>query len=91
MYDDNPKLFIAPLGTDGAESLKGSHRMGDGPIFLKTSPPHSLMTTYRRKLLSDPSRWTVPLNMTSTHKLPLRLFSIFFLVSVVSFEESASG
>jgi hypothetical protein len=26
--------------------------MGDGPIFLKTSAPPSLMTTYRMNLLS---------------------------------------
>ncbi len=28
------------------------NRMGDGLIFLKTSVPHSLMTTYRTNLLS---------------------------------------
>jgi hypothetical protein len=30
--------------------FKGSHRMGDGPIFLKTSAPLSLMKTYRMNL-----------------------------------------
>jgi hypothetical protein len=33
-------------------TLQGSHRMGDGPIFLKTSTPHSFMTTYRINQLS---------------------------------------
>jgi hypothetical protein len=28
-----------------AESLTGCHRMGDGPIFLKTFSPLSLVTT----------------------------------------------
>jgi hypothetical protein len=28
---------------DGAVTFKGSHRMGDGPIFLKISAPHSLV------------------------------------------------
>jgi hypothetical protein len=37
---------------DGAESLKVSHRMGDGPILLKTSALTSLMTTYRMNLFS---------------------------------------
>jgi hypothetical protein len=36
----------------GAGPLTGSNRMGDGRIVLKTSAPHSLMTTYRIKLLS---------------------------------------
>jgi hypothetical protein len=44
-------------------TLKGSHRMGDRPIFLKTS---ALMTIYRRNLEETyfqpyPSHWTVPL------------------------------
>ncbi len=34
------------------EVILNSHRMGDGPIFLKTSAPHSLMTTYHKNLLS---------------------------------------
>jgi hypothetical protein len=33
-------------------NLKGTHRMGDGPIVVKTSAPHSLMTTYPMNLLS---------------------------------------
>ncbi len=37
---------------DALWTLKGCHRMGDGPIFLNTSAPHSLMTTYRINLLS---------------------------------------
>jgi hypothetical protein len=37
---------------DGAVTLKGSHSMGDGWIFLKVSAPHSLMTTYRKNLIS---------------------------------------
>jgi hypothetical protein len=36
---------------DGAVTLKGSHKMGDGRIFLKTSAPLSLMTTYRMCLI----------------------------------------
>ncbi len=39
----------------GAESLKCSHKIEDGQIFLKTSASHSLMTTYRIKLLSTRS------------------------------------
>jgi hypothetical protein len=35
----------------GTVALKGSHKMGDGPIFLKTSAPLSLMTTYRMSLI----------------------------------------
>jgi hypothetical protein len=31
--------------------LKGSQRMVDGWIFLQTSSPHSLITTYRTKLV----------------------------------------
>jgi hypothetical protein len=39
-------ILIANIAVRGvAESLKGSRRMGDGPIFLKTAAPHSLMTT----------------------------------------------
>ncbi len=34
------------------ESLMDSRRMGDGPISLKTSAPHSLMKTYRNNLIS---------------------------------------
>jgi hypothetical protein len=37
---------------DGAVTLKGSHRMGDGPIFLKTSASHSLMKSFQMNLLS---------------------------------------
>ncbi len=37
---------------DVGESLKGSHRMGDKRIFLIIFAPHSLMTTFRMKLLS---------------------------------------
>jgi len=42
-------VFWLPLVVrGGAESLKGSHRLGDRLIFLKTSSmPHSLKTTYR--------------------------------------------
>jgi hypothetical protein len=46
--------FISELPTavrDGALTLKGFHRMRDGPICLKTSVSHSLMTTYRMNLL----------------------------------------
>jgi hypothetical protein len=32
---------------DGAESLRGSQRMGDGQIFLKISAPLSLITIYQ--------------------------------------------
>jgi hypothetical protein len=37
---------------DGAVILKGSHRMGVEHIFLNTSAPLSLMTTYRMSLIS---------------------------------------
>jgi hypothetical protein len=47
--------FLPTAVRNGAESLKGSHRMGDGPIFLKASSPHSSMTTYRMNLLSAKS------------------------------------
>ncbi len=60
--------FISELLTavqDGDVTLKGSHRMGTRgrKIFLKTSEPHSLMTTYIEwaYFQPDPSRWTVPL------------------------------
>jgi hypothetical protein len=36
----------------GRKSLKGSHRMEDGQIFLKTSAPLSLIENYRMNLLS---------------------------------------
>jgi hypothetical protein len=36
---------------DGVESLKGSHRIGEGRIFLKTAPA-SLIKTYRMNLFS---------------------------------------
>ncbi len=38
-------LYMPTAVRGGAESLKGSHRMGDQPIFLKTSAPYSFMTT----------------------------------------------
>ena len=34
-----------------AESLKGSHRMGDGGIFLTTSAHLSLINAYRKNLI----------------------------------------
>jgi hypothetical protein len=37
---------------DGAVTLKGRHRMGDGRIFLKTFAPLSLINTYRMCLIS---------------------------------------
>jgi hypothetical protein len=62
LYDvkENPLELCAPLENriqkanyssnstvrGAAESLNGSHRMGDGPIFAKTSAPDSLMSTY---------------------------------------------
>ncbi len=66
------RKFISELPTavqDGAVTSKGSHRMEDGPIFQKTSVPHSLMTTYRRNLCfqTDPSRWTVSLSGWDLH------------------------
>jgi len=44
-----PQLPTSVRGN--AEFLKGSQKLGDGSIFLKTSAPHSLMTTYRMNLL----------------------------------------
>jgi hypothetical protein len=35
-----------------ALTLKGSHRIGDGPIFLKIPAPYSLTTIYRMNLIS---------------------------------------
>ncbi len=37
---------------DGAVNLKGSHKMGDGWIFLKTSAPLSLVNTDRMSMIS---------------------------------------
>ncbi len=37
---------------DGTETIKGSHRMGEGWIFLKTFEPLSLMMTYQMSLIS---------------------------------------
>jgi hypothetical protein len=57
-------VFWLPLVVrGGAKSLKGSHRLGDRLIFLKTSSmPYSLKTTYRlNRFQPDQSRWTVPL------------------------------
>ncbi len=34
-----------------SKNLKRSHRNEDGPIFLKTSAPYSLMTTFRMHLI----------------------------------------
>ncbi len=48
------KLPIKKHGS-ALKTLKGSHRMGDGPIKKKTSTPHSLMTTYRMNLISAKS------------------------------------
>jgi hypothetical protein len=48
------------------KTLKGSHRRWDGLIFLKTSAPHSLMTTYRMNLISAGS-----ISLDSTFKLHL--------------------
>jgi hypothetical protein len=54
--------------------------MGDGPIFLKTSAPHPLMTTYRMSLLSAiyPSRWSVPLNDSIFSAARSRLLMFFW-------------
>jgi hypothetical protein len=55
---ESGSLYPTAVRSD-AESLGLSHE-GDGLIFLKTSAPHSLMTTNQMKL-PDTSRWTVPL------------------------------
>jgi hypothetical protein len=58
------RSLIANYCTRWCCNLKGSHRMGDGRIFLKNSALFSLTTTYGMSLISagpDPSRWTVPL------------------------------
>jgi hypothetical protein len=47
--------FVSELPTAvrrGAKSLKGSHRMGNGQIFLKTSAPLSLTKAFRMNLIS---------------------------------------
>jgi hypothetical protein len=51
---------------DGALTLKGSHRMGDGRIFQKIYAPLSLMKAFRMNLISAGSisltaQCTVPL------------------------------
>ncbi len=44
-------VFWLPLVVrGGAESLKGSHRLGDRLIFLKTSAPHYLKTTHHASI-----------------------------------------
>ncbi len=46
-------LAIQPTAVRrGAKSLKGSHRMGNGQIFLKTSAPLSLTKAFRMSLIS---------------------------------------
>ncbi len=58
LWQQLSNMFIAPLPTavrGGAESLKGSHRMGDGRIFLSLPNP------------PDPSRWTIYLNAHGHH------------------------
>ncbi len=47
----------------GANFLKGSHRIGDGRILLKTSVPHSLINIYLLKFLLTRS-----ISVTSTCK-----------------------
>ncbi len=47
--------------------------MGDGPLFLKTSTPHSLMTTYRINLLSARS---LSLDSTFKEKFTLALGAV---------------
>jgi hypothetical protein len=62
LYDVKPKaqsercpLTVQLANTcavrDGAVTLKGSHAMGDGLIFPKTSVPLFLMTTYQMSLI----------------------------------------
>ncbi len=48
---------------DGAKSLKGSHWMREGKIFLKISAPLSFVNTYRLSLFSAGS-----ISMDSTFK-----------------------
>jgi len=61
----NCRIAVSELPTavqGGVKSLKGSLRMWERRIFLKTSPPLSLIKAFRMNLISaDPSRWTVPL------------------------------
>jgi hypothetical protein len=45
-----------PTGRDGAVTLKSSHRMGDGQIFLKIYAPLSLMKAFRMNLQYSFSR-----------------------------------
>jgi hypothetical protein len=61
--------------------------MGNGPIFLKTSAPYSLMTTYRRNLEEtyfqpDPSHWTVPLrkNLLLLQELEVIMVGILYVM-----------
>jgi hypothetical protein len=49
---------------EALQTLKSSHRMGDGPISLKTSAPHSLMTAYQMSLISAGS-----ISLDSTFKI----------------------
>jgi hypothetical protein len=58
--------FISELPTtvwDGSVTLKGSHSMGDGWIFLKIFAIHSLMTTFRINLI-----WAGAISLYSTFK-----------------------
>jgi hypothetical protein len=85
--------FISELPTairDGAVTLKGSHRMGDGPIFLKTSASHSLMKSYRMDLLSARSiGLTVSLNIKNCSEPAKKLrkdllpFLFYFHLSII--------
>ncbi len=60
-WEFDSELPIAVRG--GAESLKGSHKMGDGRIFLKTFAPLSFIKTFRMDLISARSisldQWTI--------------------------------
>jgi hypothetical protein len=58
----------SPTGVrDGDVTLKGSHRIGDGPIFLKISAPLSLSKALRMNLISAGS-----ISMDRTFKTMLR-------------------
>jgi hypothetical protein len=63
-----------PITVHGAESLKGSHGMGDERIFFKTTAPLSLMTTYRMSLISAGS-----ISLDSTLNKKITFITFLFL------------
>ncbi len=75
----------------GAESLKGSHRMGDGRNLLKISASLPLIRTFLMSpLLPDLSRSTVPLKQIS-YWIPRQSTGIWVTLKLPSFFDYKSN